>query len=63
MKPDQANLQEAERMAAHWLCLGNQAAEKGQIEKAERHYQRGQKWHDRMNELLGNSETAVPSGK
>ena len=44
---------EAERMAARWLYLGNRAAERGAKELAERHYARAQKWHDRMNTLLG----------
>jgi hypothetical protein len=47
-------LLEAEQNAAHWLYLGNKAAERGERDKAERHYERSQKWHDRMNQLLGN---------
>jgi hypothetical protein len=47
-------LSKAERLAAHWLYLGNRASERGEQEKAERHYERAQRWHDRMNALLGN---------
>lgn len=31
------------------------ASERGDVEKAERHYEKAQKWQDRMNELLGDS--------
>jgi hypothetical protein len=48
-------LERAEEMAAHWLWMGNQASENGQATKAEKYYQLGQKWHDKMNKLLGNS--------
>lgn len=41
-------------MAGYWLHLGNLASEKGKLETAERHYEKSQKWHDKMNELLGN---------
>jgi len=34
--------------------LGNLAKERGEAAKAERHYERSQRWHDRMNEYLGN---------
>jgi len=44
----------AEQMAGYWLHLGNIATERGHAELAERHYDRSQKWHDKMNELLGN---------
>ena len=47
-------LAHATQMAAHWLHLGNVAAERRESELAERHYARSQKWHDRMNQLLGN---------
>lgn len=46
--------QEAEEKAAYWLHLGNLASERGETAKAERHYERSQKWHDKMNQLLGN---------
>ncbi len=50
-----AELLKAEQMAARFLHLGNLASERGDKELAERHYARSQKWHDRMNELLGNN--------
>ncbi len=49
------DLHKAEQMAAKFLHLGNLAAERGDKELAERHYARAQKWHDKMNELLGNN--------
>lgn len=53
-KSEDQKAREAEQKAAHWLYLGNVAAAKGQHEKAERHYSRCQKWHDKMNHHLGN---------
>jgi hypothetical protein len=44
-------LQEVEILGARWLYYGNLASERGDRELAERHYARGQKWHDRMNEI------------
>ena len=46
---------EAQHLAALWLHRGNKASERGDQDLAERHYNRSQKWHDRMNELLGNT--------
>lgn len=46
---------DAEERAGYWLSRGNQAAERGKYELAERHYVRAQKWQDKMNELLGNA--------
>lgn len=54
-----AALIHAEQMAGHWLALGNEASERGKQELAERHYARAQKWHDKMNRLLGNGEDGV----
>jgi Tfp pilus assembly protein PilF len=51
-----AALIHAEQMAGHWLALGNEASERGKQELAERHYARAQKWHDKMNRLLGNGD-------
>ena len=48
-------LRHATEMAGLWLYRGNVARERGQMELAERHYERSQKWHDKMNELLGNN--------
>ena len=47
---------EAERKAAHWIYLGNKAAERGEHDKAERHYQRAQPHMDAMNRALGNGD-------
>ena len=47
---------EADEMAALWLYRGNIASEKGDLEKAERHYERSQKWLDKLNRLLGNGD-------
>ncbi len=47
-------LQKAEQMAAKYLHLGNLASERGDKELAERHYERSQKYHDKMNHQLGN---------
>ena len=44
----------ATEKAAKYQHLGNLAAERGQKEKAERHYEQSQKWRDKMNKLLGN---------
>ena len=51
---DRERLHKAEHMAALWLHRGNLARDRGEHEKAERHYMRSQKWHDEMNRLLGN---------
>ena len=48
--------QESWMKAAQWLHRGNIAAERGQHELAEKHYEKSQKWHDRMNEALGNGD-------
>ena len=47
---------DAEEKAGYWLSLGNQAAERGEHEKAERHYAKAQRWQDRMNRILGNGD-------
>ena len=49
-------LQECEQKAAQWLNAGNEAKERGEKEKAERHYSRSQIWLDRMNVALGNDD-------
>lgn len=48
--------QECVDKAAMWLYRGNKAAERGDVELAERHYARSQEWHDRMNVALGNGD-------
>src|SRR5690606_9953639 len=46
----------ATEMAEMWLYRANRAAERGEQDKAERHYERAQRWHDEMNRLLGNGD-------
>jgi len=41
-------LLEAEQKAAMWLYRGNKAKERGDHSLAERHYDRAQRWHDKM---------------
>ena len=57
---DRERLTEAEAMAGYWQHLGNLAAERGNHELAERHYERSQKWRDTMNRLLGNGDGRTP---
>ena len=53
----QANaVQRAAGMAEEWTFKGNNASDKGDHDKAERHYQKAQVWMDRMNVLLGNGD-------
>lgn len=35
--------------ASHWLAEGNAAAERGNMAKAEKCYEKAQRWHDRAN--------------
>ena len=44
---------QAESMASMWLHRGNLASERGDREKAERHYNRAQPWLDKANRLRG----------
>lgn len=46
---------EADERGGHWLAEANQAAERGQYEKAEKLYDKSQFWLDRSNKLRGNS--------
>jgi hypothetical protein len=57
---DRERLIEAEEKAGYWQHLGNLAAERGNHELAERHYERSQKWRDTMNRLLGNGDGRTP---
>lgn len=45
---------EADARGGDWLARANQAAERGEKEKAERMYAKGQKWLDLSNKLHGN---------
>ena len=55
---NKSKARDAEQKAAHWLYLGNKAAERGENEKAERHYAKAQRWQDAMNRALGNGDGA-----
>ena len=46
---------EAEIRGSHFLAEGNEAAERGQHDKAEKLYAKSQYWLDRFNKLSGNS--------
>ena len=45
--------QEYEQMAGLWLHRGNLAAERGNHELAERHYEKSQKWLDKATDARG----------
>jgi hypothetical protein len=47
-----AAIQEADEKASKYLWFGNAAAEKGNHELAERHYERAAKWNMRLNDLI-----------
>ena len=51
---------DAEQKAAHWIYLGNKAEERGEHDKAERHYQRAQAHMDAMNRAIGNGDGTNP---
>jgi hypothetical protein len=55
MKTTAQKIQEAEFQGSKWLGDANEAAERGEKEKAERCYAKSQFWLDRLNKLLGNS--------
>lgn len=42
----------------NWLARANLASERGEYEKAERMYEKGQKWLDLSNRLRGNGDGA-----
>lgn len=46
---------EATERAARFLADANDAADRGDMVKAENLYAKSQYWHDRMNKLLGNA--------
>jgi hypothetical protein len=52
---DRTSLIHAEHRAAHWLAAGNAARERGDLQLAERHYAKSQKWLDKANALAGNN--------
>jgi hypothetical protein len=51
---------EANERGNRWLADGNEAAEAGDKLKAERCYQKGQFWLDRLNLLENMGEKAGP---
>lgn len=51
---------DAEVKASQWLADGNQAAEAGQSEKAERCFEKAQFWLDRANLLSGRGDRPAP---
>jgi hypothetical protein len=46
---------EADERGSRYLADANEAAERGQHQKAERLYEKGQYWLDRYNKLAGNA--------
>jgi hypothetical protein len=49
----QDRIVEAEQLGNRYLADANEAAEKGKTEKAEKLYEKGQYWLDRLNKLQG----------
>lgn len=47
---------DADDKGSRWLAKANEAAEKGQHDKAEKLYEKGQFWLDRSNKLRGCGE-------
>ncbi|WP_315921437.1 hypothetical protein [Mesorhizobium sp. SP-1A] len=45
---------DADARGGRYLADANEAAERGDHEKAEKLYEKGQFWLDRVNKLLGN---------
>ena len=54
-RPLRERIIEADQRSAHWLAEGNLAAERGDLEAAERYYEKSQFWLDRLNTLEGNN--------
>ena len=44
---------DADERGGYWLAKGNEYAERGEHEKAEKCYDKGQFWLDRSNKLRG----------
>lgn len=49
-----AKIANADARGNSWLARGNEHAEKGEKQKAERCFAKGQHWLDRSNKLRGN---------
>ena len=52
-KTKEDRIEEADLKGNNWLARANAASERGETEKAERMYQKGQKWLDLSNKLRG----------
>lgn len=52
-KPLNERIAEADTRSSQWLADGNEAAERGDHERAEFCYAKSQFWIDRLNSLLG----------
>lgn len=50
----QERITDADQRGCSYLADANEAAERGEREKADRLYEKGQFWLDRLNKLLGN---------
>ena len=55
-KPLNERIADADAKGSNWLYRANQASERGEHEKAERMYEKGQKWLDISNKLRGCGE-------
>lgn len=55
MKSLRERIIEADERGSRYLADANEAAERGDMEKAEKLYAKGQYWLDRYNKLVGNS--------
>jgi hypothetical protein len=53
MKTKQERAIDAEHKAARWLAKGRAAEEQGDRAKAERHFERAEKWLTKANQLRG----------
>ena len=54
-RPLHDRILEAEERASRYLADGNEASERGNHDKAERLWEKGQFWLDRYNRLAGNN--------
>lgn len=59
-KPLSERIADADALASRWLADGNEAAERGDMTKAERCYEKSQYWKDRYNLLTGNGDRPPP---
>jgi len=54
-KPLGERIAHADERGSYWLAKANEQAERGNHDKAEKYYEKGQLWLDRANKLLGNA--------